>query len=630
MAEHELTALARLCLLPYPRSVSMHGAPLRPTPSNFLYVSTHAAVTTRRRCFILAEQLAEIGFRATVESSSQLGPTQAIFTPAAAFPKWDGLSQPLRGQSAASEGYKLVVTASGALLHGADEQGLQYAGATLKQLIQDGPEVPGMEIEDYPLLPWRVMHLDCKAWAPTVKYLKKVITILAGIKVNALILEYESHFNFPSQPGLSSEDALTPGDLAEIELYAQDLGITLIPLMPCIGNAGHVLRLPSYQGLREHPEYFQQYCPVSPETLGVVTAMLEDLAAVHHGKLFHIGGDETRLLGANPASDARAKQLGGRAALYLEYIGKVCRYLIAGGRHPLLWDDMFRKMSDAQVQWLPPECVLTFWQYEGHGGHATPAILTNLDRYKRLGRRVWGAATRSPTERYDSFDNIDAWAEAAEMGYMDGLVTTAWTRDHTLGAPFPPPETAWPGAFYAAERTWSGLKGLPREKFPQRFVVRMFGVKDAGVQSRLWAAFDYLLRGHPRRAHEYLAQDMRNAVRNKSTLAFLESWTAVNSFVDYVKQFETEVAGNYSNLQAGNGDPFHCGRLRWRVMDMKNKLPTVVGNFQKQAQRLTHQTQIQEYLESGIAYNFKKLEEFEKLLGSYPLPPPEWQQPVSL
>ena len=43
------------------------------------------------------------------------------------------------------------------------------------------------------------------------------------------------------------------------------------------------------------------------------------------------------------------------------------------------------------------------------------------------------SATRTPALRYDAFDNIDAWTEAAELGYLDGLITTAWTRDFTAG-----------------------------------------------------------------------------------------------------------------------------------------------------------------------------------------------------
>ncbi len=620
----------KLFLLPFPRQVSQHGAPLRPAPSNFLYISENASVNTRRRCHNLCRQLQELGFRTSPESTSKLGPFQALFTPSATFPKWDQPDRPLRGQTAGPEGYHLLVTSAGALLHGADELGIQHAGATLRQLMQDGPEIPGIDIEDYPLLSQRVMHLDFRGWAPNFEYLKHVISEFANLKINALILDYESYFDYPSQPGLASEGALSPTDVTELEVFAQDMGVTLIPQVSCLGNVGHVLRLPAYAALREHPEYFQQYCPVLPETLGVVTAMIEDLASIHLGRYVHIGGDETRLLGVHPASQARARQLGGRAALYLDYVGRVCRYLINGGRVPLVWDDMFRRMSDEQVRWLPQEAILTSWQFEGHGGHATPAILTILDRFKRLGRRVWGAATRLPAARYDAFDNIDAWTEAAEMGYLEGMVTTAWTRDYTLGPTYAPPETTWPAALYAAERSWSGLKGLSRDQFPQRCVVRLFGAREASSQNRLWAGMDAVLREHPRRARDYFHHELTRVMCNQPLLAFLESWSAIGSLKEYIRNFEVEISNNYANLLAGCGDPFYSGRLRWRILDTKTKVREVITNFQQQCLRLTNERQVQEYVESSVAYALRRLEEMEALLANYPLPPSDWQQPVNL
>jgi len=487
-----------------------------------------------------------------------------------------------------------------------------------------------MEIEDVPLLPFRCIHLDFKGWPPTFKYLKHSIETLADLKINAIILDYESYFNFPSQPGMASDGALSQPEMAELDLLAAELGVNLIPLVPCVGNVGHVLKLPAYASLREHPQYYQQYAIANPQTLNVVTAMMEDLRNTHQSKFFHIGGDETRLLGANPTSAERAKQLGGRAALYLEYLGKICRYLVSGNRQPMIWDDMFRKMSDEQVRWLPPECVLTFCQYEGQGGKATPAILTNLERYKRLGRRVWGAATRSPSSRYDAFDNIDAWTQAGEMGYMEGLITTTWTRDHTLGSLYSPPELAWPAAYYAAERTWSGLKDLPREQFPQRFIVRMFGTMDQNTQSNLWSGYDLMMRDYPRKAHDFFIQELKKTPRNHRSVAFLESWTALNSFKEYITQFETLISGNFANLQSGAGDPFNCGRLRWRVQDLKEKLPALLANFQKQALRVTNDQVVHEYFESSIAYSLRRRDEMEALLAGYPMPPKEWQQPVQL
>lgn len=620
----------QLKLIPYPRYVLFRGAPFRPTPSNYLYIATEASYTTRRKCNLLCQQLLDLGFRTQIQSSSRLATTQAIFTTSASFPKWENLNRPLRPEAAGFQSYRISVGSEGVLLHGADEQGLQYAGATLRQLIEDGPSIPGMEIEDFPLLRWRVAHLDFKGWPPTIEYLKRTLTLLADLKFNAIILEYAAAFNFPSQPGLASEGALTTVQLADLEQTAKDLGVALIPLVPCIGNAGHVLGNMAYAKLREHPQFFQQYSTSNPASLDVVTAMMDDLIAIHPGGQLHIGGEEARLIGSNKATAARVKQAGGRTAVYLEYIGKVCRYLVSRGQQPLMWDDVLRPMSDEQIKWLPPETRFVCTQHDHQGSRVSTALLDNLKRYKKLGRSVWGMALSTPAARFDALDSIDAWAEAAEQGLIEGLVTTARTRHFPFGSLLPPPELAWHGAFYAAERAWSGTKACTREAFPPRFIKRMFGVKDESAALRIWAAFELYFREHPRRARELLTSEAKHVLRNRKTLGFFDAWLSLAGFQEYVERFETEISGNYALLQTGRGDPFHCGRLRWRILDAKLKLPSLVAIFQKQAQRLTHSATVQEYIESSVAYNLKRLDEMEGLLTGYPLPTEAFQQPVKL
>jgi hypothetical protein len=635
--------LDKLSLIPYPRHVSLKGAALRVTPSAYLYLSASVSPTGRRKCHLLSQLFGELGVRTQLVTVPTLSAHQALFSTAATFQKMPQMERPLRGEMSKPESYRLTVTSEGALLQGIDEQGLLYAGYTLKQLLQDSLNVPGMEIEDSPAVAMRVIHLDFKGWPPTFAYLKHTIAQLASVKINGLVLDYESYFNFLSQPGLASEGALSPEQVAELDLFAQDVGVMLIPLVPCLGNVAHVLKHPAYHYLREHPNYTQQFCPVNPATFDIVTTMMEDLISVHSGRYFHIGGDEIRLLGVHPQSAARVQQLGGRSALYLEYVGKVCRYLIARQKLPLVWDEMFRKMSDDQLKWLPPEVTLTFAQYDGQGGRATPAILTHLDRYRRVGRRVWGAAARLPSKKYDSFDNIDAWTEASEFGYVEGLITTTWTRQHHHGPLYAPPETVWASAFYAAERKWSGLhhpghvSGPAREQFPNRFVTRMFGVKEPANVARLWGGVDALQRNYSRRicdcfSYDHLAatEQPNTTLRNTETLSFWKIWTALGSFKEYVDQFEEYVNGNYANLLAGKGDAFHCGRLRFRIMDAKQRLPSLAQAFSQRAAHLTVPAVIQEYLDSELSYQMKRLDEMEGLLARYPMPEVELQQPLNL
>src|SRR5579862_449704 len=85
----------QLNLLPYPRMVNLRGAPFRPAPSNFLYLSPSAPAGVRRRAHILIKQLEEIKIRTSLSSGSALQAYQAMFTQTATFQKSDQMQRPL-------------------------------------------------------------------------------------------------------------------------------------------------------------------------------------------------------------------------------------------------------------------------------------------------------------------------------------------------------------------------------------------------------------------------------------------------------------------------------------------------------------------------------------------------------
>lgn len=617
-----------LCLIPQPQHVRFLGAPLRSPPSCYLHLPASTLGTMRRRAQVVAQQLTDAGVRTTLGSSTNLTGYTAVWSSSPTVQRSELLTRPLRGPVAQPGGYFMSVNEDGVFIRGSDESGFLNGGQTLVQLMEDGREIPGLEIEDFPLLQNRAIHLDMRGWPPSKAYLEFVIGQMVRYKVNHLVLEYERFFNYHSQPGLAAEGALTQADLYDLDLYAQDRGVQLIPLLQSIGNVGYMLQLEPYRELREDPRYLQQLCPCHPNTLEIYTAMAEDLIGSHSAPYFHIGGDGARFLGICPACQSRAQQIGGRSSLYLEYIGKLAKYLVSRKRSVLLWDERVRGMTEDQVKWLPGDVVSVMNYYGGLGARASEALLVPLDRYKQLGRRVWGGASWLPVQRYENFDNLDAWAEAAELRYVEGLLTAAWTREFSLGPLGAPAEVAWPLALYAAERSWGGRKNCTREQFMRRYGGRFHGLAERAHQDLLWGVYDLMFRDYPREAREYLAQVYAYCSRNKNTLKVVDSWCAAQAFQYYTRLFERGVAGEYEQLQKGSADPFGAGRLRWRVQDLKSKFPELAKAFTDRMVRISAGKSAEEYLNCSIAYSMQRLDDLSGLLGDYPMPEKENQQPV--
>ena len=619
-----------ICLLPFPRFYTPKGSPFHVASVCYLYTSTRVNQNVRKRFASMAEKLPALGIRVTIQSVPQLAPTQAIFTDSGQFPKWVHLDSSLRGDVGRSGGYKISVNQDGIVLHGADESGVQNACATLFQLIEDGPDVPGMEIDDYPVVPYRAVHLDCKGWAPRTPWLRKLIDSLSAIKINVLVLEYEAHLDYPSFPGLSSEGALSAREVQDLDVYARDNGITLVPLLSCVGNAGHVLSRPEYMTLREHPDSARAFCISSPESLDFLVSQINDLLPLHSGKMMHIGGDGAVLLGSHPSTQARAEELGGLDAVYLDYVGAICRYLYAQGVQPLIWDEIIRTMTDEQIKWLPPEAAIVFWLPDGLTPEIAPDVLTHLERYKVLKRPAWGSALISPKERFEAFDTIDAWAEVGELNYISGFMATVRTREFANSALLPPPEAFWPAIYYAADRAWTGKQTIVRELFPQRFVTRFYGVKNLEAQSRIWAGIVHLISDNLVLAHAFFKAEAPHVPKNTETAAFMESWTALQAFMRLFDEIEHSIRSNFIHIQNGTVDTLLAGNLRWRAQELKARIPDIITRFTQSAETMCGDMAVHEFIESAIGYTLRRLDEIEPLLSAFPLPSENLREPLGI
>lgn len=609
-------------LLPFPRVFAQRGSPFRVASNSHLYLSSRANQNVRRKFHLFTERLLELGVRTAVSSSSNLAPLQAVYTDSGEFPKWVKMEMAMRGETARVGGYKISVNQDGIVLQGADETGIHNACSTLQQLIEDGPDIPGMEIDDYPILPYRAIHLDCKGWPPGIVWLKRSIQLLASVKINVLVLEYDAHFNYAAAPELAHEDGLNGAQILELDNFARDHGMTLVPLFSCVGNASHVLAHEQFAALREHPDFPHMYAASNPDAQKLLCARMAELLAVHLGKIVHIGGNGAFLLGSNPQTLKRAEELGGLDSVYLDHIGVLCRHLVAQGAQPVVWDDLIRNMSDAQIKWLPQETVLAFWLPEGLSPEGAPEVLAHLERYKVMKRDVWGGAVLSPATGYSAFDSLDAWGEVADMGYVSGLIASVSTRECANMGLLPPFESVWPAAFYAAERAWGGKQVIGRDLFPQRFVMRFFGIhNNLELQSRIWAALNAGITGEFQNACVYFDSVAPHVRMRADSLRFLKGWAEANALLVLHRDIETVIRANFSNIQNGTADALMTGRLRWQIQMLKEKAPGIIAWLSQHAAPFAGVSAIHEYIESSIAYTLRRLEEFEPLLESYPLPP---------
>ena len=176
--------------------------------------------------------------------------------------------------------YSLRVQTARAVLCAADEQGMQYALATLGQLlsVRDGRvSLPVCEIRDLPDCEHRCVMIDlARNWHP-FDYLLSYVDLCWFYKISRL------HLHF-------TDDQSYTEDIAYLNKYAAERGISLIPEIDVPGHCT--------QFCLAYPEIFgtDHIIPQTEEAMAAMQALFCELCDMFpNAEYVHVGGDEAAI-----------------------------------------------------------------------------------------------------------------------------------------------------------------------------------------------------------------------------------------------------------------------------------------------------------------------------------------------
>jgi len=340
------------------------------------------------------------------------------------------------------EAYSLRVRDEGAVIRAQTVVGRTHALHTLAQLIWNFlplGRLPLATIADWPSLPIRGFHVCYHLvtefmpdLAPNFQELRRRIELMRHYKSNLLLLEIDAMFPYERHPLISSRIAFKRSELREIADLCRDNQVEIVPLVQCLGHAYNVLRHPQYAHLRELPGTTQQYCPTNPDVREFYMELVDEIQEVFPDiRRFHVGGDESRLLGACPRCQDESARIG-VAGVYGQHVGQVCRRLLELGLTPYLWADMLEHWPD--VEWssyIPEGAVLVYWNYDIL--HWSREAAFNV--LERTGRDiVTASAARFGTHNHTmylysrSMENIGILTRETQRRGLAGTIVTDWTK----------------------------------------------------------------------------------------------------------------------------------------------------------------------------------------------------------
>ena len=341
--------------------------------------------------------------------------------------------------------YNINVTENKIEISSSSDIGFFYGNQTLKQLLKsDG--ILCCKIEDYPDLYSRIAMIEVsRTRIPTMKELKKLISLLAALKFNQIQLYFECAFAYKNyEKAWGKLSPFTSDEIIDVKKYCSDRGVDLVPNQNSLGHLERFLMHDEYKHLAECPEggamrYYDMSIPtdkvpsntisvISEEAFDFVKEMWEELFPLFDSQYANVGCDEPWELGKGVSKSICDEK--GKDNVYLDYLYKLNDYIKSKGKTMMFWGDIIQEYPD-RIKDVPDDAIAMIWGYEV--GLPKESILenfknNNLKFYNCLGTSTW----LSISGRYKTaYKNIrDGAKNALKYNAMGAMITDWGDRGH--------------------------------------------------------------------------------------------------------------------------------------------------------------------------------------------------------
>lgn len=238
--------------------------------------------------------------------------------------------------------------------------------------------------------------LDCSRNAVmNVKSVKNWIDMTADLGFNMLMLYTEDTYEVENQPKFGYlRGRYTISELKELDAYAADKGVELIPCIQTLGHLDQIFHWSEYSDIRD----IDNIMLVGEEkTYELIEDMFKTVSKAFKTKIVHIGMDETHNLGRGKYYDIHGNR--DHFKIFQEHLFKVSEIAKKYDFDLLMWGDMyFRLCGEGYYHFLPfPEGIekmvpdnvsIVYWDYYGD---QKDRYLKLIDRHESIKPNIWFA-----------------------------------------------------------------------------------------------------------------------------------------------------------------------------------------------------------------------------------------------
>lgn len=267
--------------------------------------------------------------------------------------------------------------------------------------------------------------IDCSGNAVmNISTVKSLIDKMQLMGYNYLEICTDDTFKIESEPYFGYlRGGYTEKEIRELDAYARERGIELVPCIQTLSHLSNLLKLPHYNKIVD----FNNVLLVDePETYELIEKMFDALSKMYTSRLVNIGMDEAHFLGMGRYLQKHGYEP--QLQIFLRHLNKVVEIAKKYGFKPHYWSDMLFKLvsddgsyyhSDAHVpedikRQLPEDAGIVYWDYGEHD--IKQEIFDGMFKaHNELNREIWFAG--------------DAWAS---NGFAPHNVWSLKTAQYTM------------------------------------------------------------------------------------------------------------------------------------------------------------------------------------------------------
>ena len=305
--------------------------------------------------------------------------------------------------------------------------------------ISDGKKE--FEICEKPAFEVRGLQLELsRNGVMRVSTVKKILEYMACCGLNSVVLYMEDVYQLKNYPYFGyMRGAYSEQELKEIDDYAYELGIEVVPAIQVLGHMEQYLRHVESAPVRGTDSIL--LCG-DENTYTFIEEMISTMRRCFRGSKIHIGCDESESV----ALGNYIKKNGYRksADIINEHVTRVEKIASKYGFKPIMYSDMYFKMYsktgsqfDYDVEFpeniseLVPNVDIAYWDY---GQLTEEKYVKMMTAISRMGKKVmyfggiWGWGDILPRYKY-TFKGLIPGVKAAITSSIEDVYATTWGDD---------------------------------------------------------------------------------------------------------------------------------------------------------------------------------------------------------